>query len=238
MAHSLRRSSSGDTLCRRDRRPCRRSDSFSLSPCRSWAPKCPSGLDGQWQMLAAGLRAAFFRSSEISPNHPARQCLSTCDATALRDALFSRGEWRSGAYTRTLLLQGEAFNVMLLCWAPGCASPVHGHSCAVTHVESNCFMLILEGQLSETVYGEEAISADGKSVQARLGKTRVHAPGTLAYINDSMGLHKVANTTTARAVSLHVYAPGWRQPPLFDEIFPEVDAGGAEIDDCFGWGDF
>ena len=52
-----------------------------------------------------------------------------------------------------------------------------------------------------------------------------------------MGLHKVANTTGGRAVSLHVYAPGWLQPPLFDEVFPEVDAGGAEIDGC-GWGDF
>ena len=99
------------------------------------------------------------------------------------------------------------------------------------------FMLVLEGQLTETVYGEEAVSVDGKSVQARLGKTRLHGAGTLAYINDSVGLHKVANTTGGRAVSLHVYAPGWLQPPLFDEVFPEVDAGGAEIDGC-GWGDF
>ena len=98
-------------------------------------------------------------------------------------------------------------------------------------------MLVLEGQLTETVYGEEAVSADGKSVQARLGKTRLHGAGTLAYINDSVGLHKVANTTNERTASLHVYAPGWLQPTLFDEVFPEVDAGGAEIDGC-GWGDF
>ena len=78
-------------------------------------------------------------------------------------------------------------------------------------------MLVLEGQLAETVYSEEAISADGKSVQARLGRTRLHSAGTLAYINDSVGLHKVANTAGGRAVSLHVYAPGWLQPPLFDE---------------------
>ena len=186
--------------------------------------------------------------------------------TRLRDALFSRGEWSAGAYTRTLLLKGETFNVMLLCWAPGCASPVHGHTCAITHVHSNCacprsnqeasskggkaetaseaappplagFVLVLEGQLAETIYGENAVSADGKSVQARLGKTQLHGAGTLAYINDSVGLHKVSNPTGGRSVSLHVYAPGWRQPHLFDEVFSEVDAGGAEIDDC-GWGDF
>ena len=219
---------------------------------------------------AQRLRAAFFQCSDVRPDHPARQCLARCDVARLRDVLFSRGEWSAGSYTRTLLLKGDAFNVMLLCWAPGSASPVHGHSCAITHVHSNCacpqsnreangkggeapvitrlqpeaapplpagFMLVLEGQLAETVYGEEAVSADGKSVQARLGKTRLHGAGTLAYINDSVGLHKVANTAGGRAVSLHVYAPGWLQPPLFDEVFPEVDAGGAEIDGC-GWGDF
>ena len=83
----------------------------------------------------------------------------------------------------------------------------------------------------------QAVSADGKSVQARLGKTRLHGAGALAYINDSVGLHKVANTSGSRAVSLHVYAPGWQRPPLYDEILPEVDAGGAEIDAC-AWGDF
>ena len=182
---------------------------------------------------AQRLRAAFFRCSDVSPDHPARQCLTACDVARLRDTLFSRSEWKAGAYTRTLLLKGESFNVMLLCWAPGCASPVHGHSCVDTHVHSNCacpqsnleaddkggeapvaseavlpllagFMLILEGQLAETVYGEDAVSADGKSVQARLGKTQLHGAGTLAYINDSVGLHKVANTTGGRAVSLHV----------------------------------
>eukprot|EP00320_Phaeocystis_rex_P000916 CAMPEP_0119068518 /NCGR_PEP_ID=MMETSP1178-20130426/10967_1 /TAXON_ID=33656 /ORGANISM="unid sp, Strain CCMP2000" /LENGTH=288 /DNA_ID=CAMNT_0007050233 /DNA_START=21 /DNA_END=888 /DNA_ORIENTATION=- len=236
--NKLIRSRSGDTLCRGVDRPIwrndlRRSDSF-LRELRPWAPKCPSGVDSEWQFLAQRLRAAFFRCSDVSPDHPARQCLSGCDIARLRDALFSRGEWKAGAYTRTLLLKGDAFNVMLLCWAPGCASPVHGHSCIHTHVNSNCFMLVLEGQLAETVYGEDSISTDGKSVNAQLGKTRLHSAGTLAYINDSVGLHKVANTTDGRAVSLHVYAPGWRQPPLFDEIFPEVDAGGAEIDAAAG----
>lgn len=236
---TLTRSASGDTLChRRDHRPCRRSDSFSLSSCRRpWVPKCPTGIDNEWQLLAQGLRAAFFRCSDISPDHPARDCLSGCDVTRLRDDLFSRGEWKAGAYTRNLMLQGEAFNVQLLCWAPGCSSPVHAHSCAVTHVPSNCFMLVLEGQLAETVYGEEAISADGKSVDARLGTTRVHGVGTLMYINDSVGLHKVGNPTDGRSVSLHIYAPGWKQCPVFEEVLPEVDAGGAEIEVC-GWGDF
>jgi len=137
-----------------------------------------------------------------------------------------------------MLLDGECFNVMLLCWAPGCESPVHGHSCAETLVHSNCFLLVLEGALVETIYGDEARLPDGRSVDARQGKAVVRKAGQCTYINDDIGLHKVGNPSSNRAVSLHVYAPGWKRPSLYDEIFPEVDAGGAEIDDCDGWGDF
>mmetsp|Transcript_47699 Transcript_47699/g.124956 ORF Transcript_47699/g.124956 Transcript_47699/m.124956 type:complete len:109 (+) Transcript_47699:580-906(+) len=88
---------------------------------------------------------------------------------------------------------------------------------------------------------QAAILADGKSVDGRMGKTCTRKAGDLAYINDSFGLHKVGNPSCARAVSLHVYAPGWIRPPLYDEMhfqeaFPKVDAGGAEFD--APWGDF
>ena len=52
---SLTRSTSVDTL-RRGGRPCRRSgklrrsDSF-LRELRPWVPKCPTGVDSEWQLL-------------------------------------------------------------------------------------------------------------------------------------------------------------------------------------------
>jgi len=224
----------------------KRSDSFTITSVRmgTWSPKCPGGErtspgrgeeDGeQWTALARGLRAAFFRCSDVSIDHPAGDCLARCDYLPLRDELFARGQWKAQCYTRTLLLQGDAFNVQLLCWAPGCSSPVHGHSCAVENTPSNCFLMVLEGSLTETVYPQEAVLADGKSIDSRAGRSRVLVAGDVGYINDTMGLHKVGNPNGARAVSLHVYAPGWVRPPLFAEIFPEVDAGGAEYDAPFG----
>ena len=65
-------------------------------------------------------------------------------------------------------------------------------------------------------------------MRSSTGTTRVHGVGTLMYINDSVGLHKVGNPTGGRSVSLHIYAPGWKQCPVFEEVLPEVDAGGAE----------
>jgi len=195
----------------------------------------------EWTILANQLRAAFFRSSAVANQHPAGAYLAGCDPEKLRDELLERARWKSREYTRTLLLDGDGFNVMLLAWAPGCSSPVHAHSCADTLCKSNCFMLVLEGALTETVYSEDAILPDGKSVDARLGKARKHQAGQLTYINDGLGLHKVGNPTNARAVSLHIYAPGWQRVPLYKEVLeeklPPMDASGAEID-IAGWGDF
>lgn len=101
-------------------------------------------------------------------------------------------------------------------------------------------MLVLEGELHETLYDTDSLLEDGKSIDSRAGRTRILGAGDSAYINDSIGYHKVGNPTNARAVSLHVYAPGWQTPRLFDEVTSEgsedVDAGGAPFD--VDWGDF
>lgn len=249
MASSLTRSSScgvqdfPSLSCRSPQR----SESFGLSCSRrsacptEWkctsSPEKPIGDDeGEWALLKRRLRAAFFERADVSADHPAAKCLERCDFLSLRDELFSSGIWKRREYTRSMLMTGKGFNVMLLCWAPGCSSPVHGHSCVESLARSNCFMFVLEGTLAETVYPESAIIPGSKSVDARAGRTRHHKAGEIAYINDSLGLHKVGNPFDARAVSVHVYAPGWSQAPLYDEYYPEVDAGGAEFD-C-GWGDF
>jgi len=155
------KSTSQGTLEARRRAHCRtprRSDSFTI--CRPQIGKenlsvspVPAPIDkSEWGVLARQLRIAFLRSSEITPEHPAGESLAAINLPSLRDELFSRGRWQAGVYTRTTLLEGSGFNVMLLCWAPGCTSPVHAHSCAESLKKSNCFLLVLEGSLTETVY--------------------------------------------------------------------------------------
>lgn len=116
---TLTRSSSHDehSMPARRQQHRKRSTSFTLQKCPA-APKYPDDeakKRSEWQALAIrlwpsiSLRAAFFLTGEISPDHPAAQCLRKVDVPRLRDELFSRGEWRSGCYTRTLLLEGECF---------------------------------------------------------------------------------------------------------------------------------
>ncbi|XP_059058963.1 cysteine dioxygenase type 1-like [Achroia grisella] len=50
-------------------------------------------------------------------------------------------------YTRNLVDAGNgAFNIMILCWGPGHASPIHDHA------DSHCFMKLLSGSLEEVRY--------------------------------------------------------------------------------------
>lgn len=218
-----------------------RSLSFTLptteARSRVARPRCPTGREGreddsEWGKLSEELIAAFARCSDISADHPAARCIASCNPLRLHGEIVKRGTWKAGEYTRTTLLSADGFLVMLLCWAPGCASPVHAHSDVETAQRSNCFMLILEGALEETVYLPEALSSDGKTVDPLGSQSRILDAGDAAYINDSMGVHRVANPHAERAISLHVYAPGWKSAPLY-----EVDAGGAPID-VDAWGDF
>jgi len=143
----------------------------------------------------------------------------------------SDGEWKRFAfwddkkkYTRNLIATDQQnFTLMLLCWNPLIASPVHNHS------GSECFMKVLEGMIIETRYKDESVvvstpsSADSTDVQPSsprcclhiVGRRCVNA-GEIVFINDNLGLHKV-DSMNSRAVTLHLYIPPYEQCKCYEE---------------------
>ena len=77
--------SSGDTLCRVGR-PCRRSEvrrsDSLLRKSRPWVPKCPTGIDGEWQLLG---KAVVF-SPRLAAN-----CCPAARASLTRALCLQRG---------------------------------------------------------------------------------------------------------------------------------------------------
>lgn len=101
-------------------------------------------------------------------------------------------------YTRNLVAtDGETFTLLLLCWNPGKESPIHDHPC------DGCWMHVCEGSIEENRYSNE----DGTDrLQCYSDKT--YQEGQLAFIEDSMGYHKVGNPSgTVPAVTMHLYSP-------------------------------
>nr|Q6NWZ9.1 RecName: Full=Cysteine dioxygenase type 1; AltName: Full=Cysteine dioxygenase type I; Short=CDO; Short=CDO-I [Danio rerio]AAH59531.1 Cysteine dioxygenase, type I [Danio rerio]AAH67344.1 Cdo1 protein [Danio rerio] len=113
-------------------------------------------------------------------------------------------------YTRNLVDEGNGkFNLMILCWGEGHGSSIHDHT------DSHCFLKLLQGQLKETLFDwpdrklQSGMKPRGQSVLQE---------NQCAYINDSLGLHRVENVShTEPAVSLHLYSPPFQSCRTFDQ---------------------
>uniref|UniRef100_A0AAY5K6P6 Cysteine dioxygenase n=1 Tax=Esox lucius TaxID=8010 RepID=A0AAY5K6P6_ESOLU len=88
-------------------------------------------------------------------------------------------------YTRNLVDEGNGkFNLIILCWGEGHGSSIHDHT------NSHCFMKMLQGKLKETRFEWPNDKTRGDMVQT---SEKILEDNMCAYINDSMGLHRVEN---------------------------------------------
>merc|ERR1719471_1136930 len=102
-------------------------------------------------------------------------------------------------YTRNLIRNSEYFTLMLLCWPPNIASPIHDHG------GSECWLRVVKGHLEEAFY---EIPQRKSAIKLRF--KQVHKAGGVCFINDDQGLHSVSNPLNNEwAISLHCYVPGY-----------------------------
>jgi len=131
----------------------------------------------------------------------ARDARGTRVAQLLKQYAARAADWQAhalfddGHYTRNGMARRDAFELLLLCWNGGQASPIHNHE------GQHCWMAVLEGEVEEIQY---ALPAAGGPLST--GGTQRFARGQVAYIRDEIGLHLVRCGAAPRAVSLHVYA--------------------------------
>lgn len=109
-------------------------------------------------------------------------------------------------YTRNLIHSvPKLFSLMTLCWNPNSSSPCHDHS------GSECFMRLVQGQLSES-----RVQLPSKNVNTTQMKI-----GDVSYINDSIGFHSVTNPSkTNKACSLHLYIPPYQSCRCWNQNLP------------------
>jgi len=92
------------------------------------------------------------------------------------------------------------FNLLLLVWTPGKASPVHDHA------DSHCLMKVLKGCLREKRYNFPK-SPEPKAPLVQTSDLKFGL-NEVSYMSDQLGLHEISNTSlTDYAVSLHLYFP-------------------------------
>jgi cysteine dioxygenase len=118
---------------------------------------------------------------------------------------FMVSEWQEHVhfsehnYTRMLLTLKEKFSLMLICWNPGQASPVHSHDHApenVTYIKS------ILGKVNVC----QCTDACGEEI---LSETMLDAESnTIVKTNKELGFHTTVNPSQEKcALSLHLYSP-------------------------------
>ena len=142
----------------------------------------------------------------------------------LEDYDHASGDWERFAhfdeckpYTRNLVTMGDRFDLILLCWNPAKFSPIHDHAGA------NCWFKVCQGDMVEEQFRDRTSESLPPESIAR----HEFSEGGVAYINDTMALHKVGSMHGRPAVSLHLYSPPNRVCHTFSE-----DAYGRKACPC------
>lgn len=108
-------------------------------------------------------------------------------------------------YMRNLIHKSFAYELILMCWAPGQSSPIHGHE------GEKCFLRVEKGELEFVNYREEM---HGKEVFVKELNRAIGKPG---FVDGPAIIHKVSNLGNIEAASLHLYARPFAQCDVFDE---------------------
>ena len=118
-------------------------------------------------------------------------------------------------YTRNLVHRCADYELLLLCWGEGQASPIHDHA------GQSCWMAVLDGEIEEVQFRREGGRLAPRAPQ-RLAK------GTVGFIEDDIGLHLIRPRAGRRGISLHLYADPIDRCEVFDPetgVPTEVELG-------------
>jgi hypothetical protein len=115
-------------------------------------------------------------------------------------------KFNTESYQRTLIYQNQVVDAYLLTWLPGQGTRFHRHPIR------GCIYRVLQGQLREDRIIEGVIHSS------------VLKKGECAYIDDTVGIHKVINSGEVPAISLHFYAP----PGYYQDTTPLISGTNIE----------
>lgn len=120
----------------------------------------------------------------------------------LQDLVITEKEWQKYThfseyrYSRSMVYSDDNFSVIVCCWMPGQANPVHVHGKG-TH----SWFRVLAGQLDLTFFDNN---------RKPLSTTTFTSDSPAFFEGEGQEFHSVGNTSQNIAVSIHVYSPPYK----------------------------
>jgi cysteine dioxygenase len=120
-------------------------------------------------------------------------------------------------YTRTQFYRGPRFEILVLCWKDGQASPIHDHS------QSICSMAVVHGVCRATNYRPRCTPHPDHGETAAIvpiepAGTEASCPGQVVTV-ESADIHQIVNQQGSGRdlVTIHFYLPPIDTMRVFDE---------------------
>jgi len=125
-------------------------------------------------------------------------------------------------YTRNVIFSSPSMEVLLMCWPQNSRSTIHCHD------RSSCWVVAVEGEVTEVQFEEVGPEALREINVTRMGR-ELGGP-IQTYANNDIGVHRMENRSGAPAITMHVYAPRLQQMRTFDEASGEAQINTATRD--------
>lgn len=123
-------------------------------------------------------------------------------------------------YTRNCVYQDpdHKFSVISICWGPFQETRVHDHL-------NWCVVGVLEGLVHAIDYDRLDDESDPNHAALAIRETSLHRPGESVGLTPPprSNIHKMANGTSGRAVSLHTYGDPGNKARVFDPVSGKVE---------------
>ncbi len=122
-----------------------------------------------------------------------------------KDYFEEYASWCQDGYTRNCVHRTDGYELILLCWAKSCVTPIHDHG------GQACWVYQIAGELTEKRFEKNAA---GELIETNRMTLQ---PQDLTFMEDRMGYHQLCNESNTRGYTLHLYASPIDQCDVFNE---------------------
>lgn len=114
------------------------------------------------------------------------------------DTIYSYCTWNERFYTRNLVHSTDLYELLILCWQKGQASPIHDHQ------SQDCWIYVVEGTIEETLY-QPTLHRDQRFILRETDRITYHQGDKSRLMNSTRAWHSI-KPLSQQAITLHLYS--------------------------------
>jgi cysteine dioxygenase len=124
------------------------------------------------------------------------------------ESVRSYCNWNPQSYTRKLVCGTDVYQLLILCWQAGVASPIHDHQ------GQDCWMYVVKGIIEETLY-QPSLHQERGLILHETEKKRYQQGNTSRLIDSTAAWHSI-KAMSEQVITLHLYSLPIKKCQIYD----------------------